>query len=191
MYFNSEVKKKVWKWCVGRTIKYFFSLICSQELFFTFSHWNLLFMRLYLLKYMQRCFLSHSLYNCHIINISLFPHLVILFNHKNKTYSMIPIIKETSPATISLIRHFLLFIFYSKARESLSNCIDSSAIMDDFLSAVSNSVILDTILFTFPLIMSYSSITLLLSASTLLLALYILIKSSIFTFILSFSFGML
>lgn len=107
---------------------------------------------------------------------------------RNNTYMTTPTATETHPPIIAFIMHFLFFIFSSRALESLSNCIDSSAIMDDFLYAVSSSPILFTNLLTFPFIISSSSSTLLLNASTLLFAFINLIKSSIFTLSLSLSF---
>lgn len=102
-----------------------------------------------------------------------------------------PIINDTNPTTIAFIRHFLLFIFYYSAFESLSNCMESSAIIDDFRSAVSSSVMLFTSLFTLPLIMSYNSITLLLRLSTFEFALNSFMRSSILYFSFYFSFARL
>lgn len=100
-----------------------------------------------------------------------------------------PRTKEIKPPIIAFIRHFRRFIFSSKARESLSNCIDISAIISDFRDAESSSVILSTILFRLPFMMSSSYSTLLLRLSTLLLALNSLTRSSILY--LSFSLSLL
>ena len=80
---------------------------------------------------------------------------------------------------ISFIRSFLRFIFFSRARESLSNCMDIIAITYDFLSAESKSDKLVVSLLIFPFMIPSSSTTLLLSLSTFSFALKILIKSII------------
>ena len=80
---------------------------------------------------------------------------------------------------ISFIRSFLRFIFFLRARESLSNCMDIIAITYDFLSAESKSDKLVVSLLIFPFMIPSSSTTLLLSLSTFSFALKILIKSII------------
>lgn len=66
--------------------------------------------------------------------------------------------------------------------------MDSSAIIEDFLYAVSSSPMFPTNLLTFPFIISYNSRTLLLKVSILLFAFINFIKSSIFPLSFSLSF---
>lgn len=87
--------------------------------------------------------------------------------------------KEMPPISNTFIKHFFLLVFYYNALESLSNCIDNSAIISDFRSAVSSSLIFVTNLLTFPFIIPSNSVTLLLNASTFVLALNNLTRSSI------------
>ena len=91
-----------------------------------------------------------------------------------------PKTREMRPTANIFIISFLLFIFFSNALESLSNCIDSSAIIYDFLSAESSSDILVVRRPMFPFIIPYSSITLVFSLSIFSLALNSLIRSAIF-----------
>ena len=94
-------------------------------------------------------------------------------------------ITPPTPPIINFLIHAFLFIFYYNVLESFYNCIDKLFNLSDFLSAVSRSLILLTILFTFPFIIVYNSITLELRASIFVLALIILICQAIFILILS------
>ena len=89
------------------------------------------------------------------------------------------------PPKISFLIQAFFFIFYSRALESFYSCIDKLFSLSDFLSAVSRSVILLTILLTFPFMMFSNSITFEFRLSTLVFAFMTLICSAIFIRILS------
>ena len=105
---------------------------------------------------------------------------------KNSTYITTAKTKETNAAAINLIINFLFFIFFYRANESLSNCMDIIAIACDLVSAESRSDILVVSLLMLPLMMPSNYITFVLSLSTFSLALNIFTKSIIL--IRSFSF---
>ena len=106
-----------------------------------------------------------------IISISHCLFIYLYANHRNRMYITMPKINATIPPITNFKHNLLLFILFYSSFASFSNWIDNSLIIYDFRSAVYSSLILFTILFTFPFIISSNSITLLLSASTFLFAL--------------------